>query len=760
MTTATYLRKRWVKVALASVSILLVVCYLILPVAVKWYVESYDEDLTGRQIEIGDIDFNLLTGGVTVEGLVIRETDKQTPFVQADRIFVNLELWSIVFGTYAVNELSVDQLFVAIRQRGTAFNLDDLLARFSSGDTTTSQEPSEPISYRLSNLKLSGGTFLYLNQDLPAELKLVRLNAGTVGIRSDDPMQRYTFDFGFDQGGTARGDFELNLTTLAYRTTYELDSLNLGIFYPYIAEYMQAGKLEGLFTSHQSIAGNFNTPTALATTGMLKVNDFSLTDPKEEKLFGLKEVRMEIDSVDLGQEIYDFRYVSALQPYLKVELFEEGNNFSRLMKEPSEESSGISSDSLSKAAAYGNVFALMAAYVREMSRLYAFSDYRADSLVIRRGTLVFNDFTLHNRFNYLLEDLLVKADKVSSDNANIKVEAASILNTSGRLQGQLLVDPHGFNNMAIDYSITGLRVSDFNPYSDYYVAHPFTDGVCTYVSKSTVRDNYLKSNHKLDIESIKVGKKVKNKTAYNIPVRLAVALLRDKNGDVHLELPIEGNLNDPKYKVGKVIWQVFRNLISKAVAAPGKLLAGKAGVEEKLLEGFAWSPLQTELTTAQMQSLDALVKSLETTPEMKVELTRVYNQPLETDELAVREGKKKFLFFHRRIGSEEEVRPDEMAALEEVHHNDSTFNAYLNQQVKSDGELVSVYEKSRRLSGSEKLQRKLADIYQKRAEGVMNYLTTAKGLSPERFTFADPDPAPSLPYATPSRLNFRFYVDD
>lgn len=751
---------KWAKIAVAAIVTVAVVTYLLLPAIAEWYVESRDEELTGRQIEIEDIDFNLLTGGVTVRQLVVREADRQTVFFQVERVFVNLELWSILFGTYAVDELTIDAPQLTIRQRGTSFNLDDLLARFTSTDSATAESPTEPTRYRLANLGISGGSFAYANLDLPSELKLVRLNVSSALISSEEPKQEFVFDFGFDKGGKAQGDFQVDVSTLAYRTSYELDSLNIGIFYPYVAEFMQAGMLSGQFTSHQSVAGNFNEPTAIATTGMLRMNDFALTDPKDDKLFGLGELKVEIDSVDLAQEIYDFNYVSALRPYLKVELFEEGNNFSRLMKSPSAESSGISSDSLSKAAAYGNVFALMAAYVREMSRLYAFSDYRADSLVIRKGTLVFNDFTLHNRFNYLLEDLMVKADKVSSSNNQIKVDAASVLNTSGVLRGQLLVDPHGFSNMTIDYSITGLRVSDFNPYSDYYVAHPFTDGVCTYVSKSSVQDNYLKSSHVLDIESIKVGKKVKNKTAYNIPVRLAVALLRDKNGDVHLELPIEGNLNDPKYKVGKVIWQVFRNLISKAVAAPGKLLAGKAGVEEKLLEGFEWAPLQTELTTAQMQSLDALVKSLETTPEMKVELTRLYNRTLETDELAVREGKKKFLFFHRKIASEDEIPPDEMTKVDEVHHNDSTFNAYLNQQVKSDGELVSVYEKSRRLTGNEKLQRKLTEIFQQRQEAVTNYLVTAKGLSPERFQIADPEVQPALAYATLSRMNFRFFVEE
>jgi hypothetical protein len=749
----------WLKVALIVVISLGIISYLILPAAVEWYVEKNDESLIGRRLELEDIDFNLLTGGLTLERLTLYEPDKETPFVQLGEFYINLELWQTLFGTFSLSEVRLREPKITIRQRGSSFNFDDLTARFSSGDTTANTGSSEPMAYLIQGIQVAQGMFAYQQTDLQAEVKLTQVNVSCPMVSSVDPKGDVAYDFRFDQGGKVRGTFQLNQATLDYRADYALDSLNIAIFFPYLADFMRTGKLSGLFTSHQTVAGNFATPTAIATRGMMRLNSFALTDPKEDKLAGVGEMKVEIDSIDLRQSIYSVKYVSLDKPYLKVELYEEGNNFSRLMKEPSTDESGISSDSLSKAAAYGNVFALMAAYVRELSRLYAFSDYHADSLVMRRGTLIFNDFTLHNRFNYLLEDLMVKADKVSSDK-NISVEASSVLNTSGRLKGQLVVDPHGFNNMAIDYSITGLRVSDFNPYSDYYVAHPFTDGVCTYVSKSTVRDQYLKSSHVLDIKSIKVGKKQKNATAYNVPVRLAVALLRDKNGDVHLELPIEGNLNDPNYKVGKIIWQVFRNLISKAVAAPGKLLAGKAGVDEKLLEGFEWKPLQTTLTDAQMQSLDALVRSLETTPEMKVEVLRINNDALETDELAVREGKKRFLFFERRIRSEDTIQPDEIEKVDAVHHNDSTFNAYLNQQVKTDGELVSVYEKSRRLAGSERLRRALVEIYQSRTDAVVSYLTVVKGLSPERFSVGDPATPPNLAYATSSSMTFRFFVDE
>jgi predicted nucleic acid-binding Zn-ribbon protein len=292
------------------------------------------------------------------------------------------------------------------------------------------------------------------------------------------------------------------------------------------------------------------------------------------------------------------------------------------------------------------------------------------------------------------------------------------------------------------------------------VAHPFTEGICTYTSKSVIKDNYLNSNHKLFIQSIKVGPKEKNSTAYHIPIRLAVALLRDKNGNVNLELPIEGDLNDPNYKVGKVIWQVFKNLIGKAVASPGKLLASKSGVDEKLLTGFSWTPLQSALSEEQQESLDAMVKSLESTPEMKLELINVFNDQREMDALALKAGKKKFLFFHRKVSSEDPALSDEDKLTDQVHDQDSAFNAYLNSQLKADDNLFSVTDKSKKLIGQDKLDTRLQWFYEQRDKALKTYLEGVRKVKPDRYRIALSKEKTDVPYETLSKTVTSFYVED
>lgn len=752
---------RWLKFLFIGVLVFLAISFLVLPPILKNYLQTQSKEWLGRTISIESVKFNVFNGSFTLGGLKLYEKDDTTVFVSFESLYINSALVKSLSGDYELTEITLAKPYISIIQQGDSFNYTDLENRFLTSDTTVAQteEANEPIKYWLRNMSIQEGVVSYRNLDVKSDIRMENIQLQCPLFAWDNPQQHYDFGLTLNHGGKAAGSFDMNLETLAYKTDYSLDSLNLDILLPYVKDYMHVGSFKGLLTSHQIITGNFNKPEAVATKGELRLNDFALTDPDQGDLVTAGELKAIIDTLNVEAEIYDLKYISLQKPFLKFELFNEGNNFTKLLNAYSPEE-GMSSDSLSAAVAYGNIFALMAAYIQELSETYAISNYKADSVVLRQGTFVFNDYTLHNKFNYLLEDLVVKAEKVNSSNENIVFKASSRLNTSGIMEGDISVSPNGFRDMDIRYTINELKVSDFNPYSNYYVAHPFTKGVCYYTSTSSVKDRYLISSHKLQIKDIEVGKKEKNSTAYNLPIRIVVALLRDKNGDVNLELPIEGNLDDPKYKIGKVIWQVLKNLISKAVAAPGKLLAKKSGGEEKLMEGINWKPLQTELDESQKKSLDVMVNGLSTTPEMKLELVKVYNFQKELDELALRESKKKFLFFHRKIASEEEVDEEGSKAVDAVHPQDSLFIAYVEEHSQTKNSMLSIFDKSKRLVGNERLQNKLNHIFEKRMDAVQNYLFKEKQADPNRIRIEQPKELKEVSYESLSRMVSNFYVEE
>jgi hypothetical protein len=124
------------------------------------------------------------------------------------------------------------------------------------------------------------------------------------------------------------------------------------------------------------------------------------------------------------------------------------------------------------------------------------------------------------------------------------------------------------------------------------------------------------------VDQFEFGDKVESKTATKLPVRLAVSLLRDKDGLIDLDLPIEGSLDDPKFRLGKVIWKVLGNLIGKAVTAPfsllGKLLGGGSGQEFSSVDFADGRDAPDE---AAKKKLDALAKALQNRPALKLEAT-------------------------------------------------------------------------------------------------------------------------------------------
>jgi outer membrane protein OmpA-like peptidoglycan-associated protein len=121
------------------------------------------------------------------------------------------------------------------------------------------------------------------------------------------------------------------------------------------------------------------------------------------------------------------------------------------------------------------------------------------------------------------------------------------------------------------------------------------------------------------VDQLELGEKVESREATNLPVKLAVSLLKDKDGLIDLDLPIEGSLDDPKFRLGKVIWKVLGNLIAKAATAPfallGKLLGGKG--EEFSTVDFADG--RDTLDDAAKKKLEALAKALHDRPALKLE---------------------------------------------------------------------------------------------------------------------------------------------
>jgi hypothetical protein len=167
-----------------------------------------------------------------------------------------------------------------------------------------------------------------------------------------------------------------------------------------------------------------------------------------------------------------------------------------------------------------------------------------------------------------------------------------------------------------------IELSPFSPYSGKYVGYGIEKGKLSFNVKYKVENRKLDAQNQIILNQLTFGEKVESPTATKLPVLLAVALLKDRNGVIDINLPISGSLDDPQFSVGGIILKLILNIITKAVTAPfallGSLFGGGSGEELSFVE-FDYG--RATLTPAAEAKLKTLATAMNNRPALKLEIS-------------------------------------------------------------------------------------------------------------------------------------------
>ncbi|MBS4017115.1 MAG: DUF748 domain-containing protein [Dechloromonas sp.] len=181
-----------------------------------------------------------------------------------------------------------------------------------------------------------------------------------------------------------------------------------------------------------------------------------------------------------------------------------------------------------------------------------------------------------------------------------------------------------------DVDLTG-----FSPYSGKYAGYLIDKGKLSLNLAYKLENQQLTASNGLFLDQLTLGERVDSPDATSLPVSLAIALLRNNRGEIDINLPISGSLDDPQFSLGGVIVKVIVNLFVKAVTSPFALLGSMFGDGEEL-STLAFAPGQTQIDAAAGKKLEALARALNDRSALKLDITG-HADP-ETD----REGLKRF----------------------------------------------------------------------------------------------------------------------
>lgn len=253
-------------------------------------------------------------------------------------------------------------------------------------------------------------------------------------------------------------------------------------------------------------------------------------------------------------------------------------------------------------------------------------------IVLSGGNINFTDRFIKPNYTANLTDLsgrigAIKAGTMTDVTIRGKVDRTGPLDISGKL------DPLGKPlNLDIKAKATGIEMAGFSPYSGRYVGYAIEKGKLSVDVRYTVEAGKLKAENKIFLDQLTFGKKVDHPDAMNVPVNLLVALLSNSRGEIDINLPIEGSLDDPDFSVGGIIVKVLWNIIVKAATSPFSLLASLfSGGED--LSYVAFEPGRATLAPEALKHLEGLAKALRDRPGLKLELAGAADPALEEEGL-------------------------------------------------------------------------------------------------------------------------------
>ncbi|MGE3310777.1 MAG: DUF748 domain-containing protein [Limisphaerales bacterium] len=259
---------------------------------------------------------------------------------------------------------------------------------------------------------------------------------------------------------------------------------------------------------------------------------------------------------------------------------------------------------------------------------------------IRLGQLKLSEVALFARDNHFGEGFRTQIESLDGDVRDLELPAKgpATVDLKGRLSassgfeltGTIQPDPaHFATDLRLEVRNTDLK--QFTPYTLRFAGHPVVDGRLTADVRYKVDGDQLEAENKIALDRFTLGDKVPSPDAVDLPLKMGVALLKDSDGRIALDVPLSGTLSDPEFSVAPVIWQVVRNILLKAVTAPFKLLGsvfGGSGDEE--LEYVEFEPGRSDISPAQSNRLATLQRALKGRPQLTLVIVPSFDGILDT----------------------------------------------------------------------------------------------------------------------------------
>jgi hypothetical protein len=434
------------------------------------------------------------------------------------------------------------------------------------------------------------------------------------------------------QGGTARATGEVGGGGERVTAAVNVERFTLMPLQPVVAKFSSTRLESGVVSAAAKIA--FRAGKArpdLQVSGTLDLADLRVNEAGSGerliawKSFATKGARFALEPLKV--EVKEIRLV---EPGAKVVIFKDRSlNLAKALTPPAQPAGGAPPAEERKAQAPSGT-------PEAQSTSEAPPEIAVESIVVDNGVVDFADLSLVLPFEAKVEDFHGSVSGVSSEPASraaVKLEGRVGEHGHARVEGSVNVaQPKTFMNVGVTFR--NVAMSPLSPYSVTFAGRKIDSGRLALDLRYKIDKSQLSGENQVVLEQFTLGERVEAPGALNLPLDLAVALLTDSEGKIDVAVPVSGNVDDPKFSYGHLIWQALGTLIQNIVTAPFRALGGLFGGGGENLDSIAFEPGETRLLPPEREKLKKIATALGKRPQLKLTLEGQYG---EKDRAALRQ---------------------------------------------------------------------------------------------------------------------------
>lgn len=522
--------------------------------------------------------------------------------VQADLIARRVEL--------AALDLEGGKLSLTRAGDGTL----DLVRLFTPRPGPAPAAPAAPFQVRLREVNLKGFQVAFRDQvpARPVQLQARDLDLALREVTLDPAVPvRLRLGLKLDAQSSLAAEGTVSPLRPAADLQVRLDHLDLAPLDPYLAPDLDVRVNRGRLSLTGRLQGSFQGQPADAVRfqGALRLDQFEVADgSRREPFLGYRALALAGLDVDTRARTLRIRSVDLVQPAPRLVVAADGStNVGRALRlEQAPVTRPLAAAGAVLPPSQGEPFHLAVQRTR-----------------VTGGRLSFVDRSLEPNAALLITDLEGSATSLSTE-----PDTQAALDFRGlagglaplRIQGRAM-PLRKDQDTDVTLTLHSAPLSDFNPYTLKYLGYPVRKGNLDVEARVRIQARQLQALLKTRLDQFFLGERQPGPDAVHVPVKLCLAILRDRHGVIEVELPVDGSLDDPDLHYGRIVWQAVLNLLGKVAASPFTLLAHLAGgSQEHDLSFVAFEPGSADPDPVAATKAQSLARALADRPELSLEV--------------------------------------------------------------------------------------------------------------------------------------------